>query len=209
MSATGIRKANGELTKRSDLDWYKTPAYAVDAILPHLREPLAWVDPGCGDGAIAERVIRKWSRSMGTGVELDQERLSVARLLPIPVYDGDFLRRGAQWEGPVDLVIGNPPFKMALEFAERGLELVGSKGEVCLLLRAGFLEAKYGSPRDLFLEKYRPDVYVLAKRPRFTAEGGDSATYIWAVWGPSRGEKFVRLRAPGDKHPAAIVHVSR
>lgn len=184
--------------ERAPLDYYRTPAYAVDAILPHLREPRSWLDPGCGDGAIAERVLRRWPSARGIGVELDEHRAQAARLLPLTVYQGSFLDVGRIWDEPFDLVIGNPPFKLALEFAQRALELTEPVGgEVALLLRAGFLEAKHGSERDLFLEVRAPDVYVLAKRPRFTGDGGgDSATYIWAVWRPGSGQRFVRLRAP-------------
>ena len=177
-------------------DFYRTPGWAVDLILPHLREPLTWLDAGCGDGAIAERLLAKWPRSMGMGVELDPARARAATRHQIPVFTDSFLRRGAIWEGPVELVISNPPYTFALEFAERALQLAG-RCEVAFLLRAGFLEAKRGSERDEFLEEHKPDVYLLGRRPRFTGDGGgDSATYAWLVWGPGRGERFVRLRAP-------------
>lgn len=207
MSATGIAKANGDKTERAQLDYYRTPAYAVDAILPHLQPAPRrdgaprWLDPGCGDGAIAERLLAWWPKSEGVGIEIDPDRASVARKLRMVVYQDDFLRQGAIWESRVDLVIGNPPFKQALEFARRGLELL-DLGELALLLRAGFLEAKRGSERDEFLQAHPPDVFLLAKRPRFTGDGGDSATYVWCVWGPGRGERFVRLRSPGNEREA-------
>lgn len=191
-------------------DFYRTPADAVDAVLPHLHQPAAdplavrsdgaprWLDPGCGDGAIAERVLKRWPRSIGVAVELDPARACAARRLPLTVYEGDFLASSPIWAMRYDLIIGNPPYEKALEFAKRALEL---SREVAFLLRVGFLEAKRGSERDEFLEKHRPDVYLLARRPRFRGrgDGGDSATYAWLIWGYGRGDRFARLRAPGDK----------
>lgn len=225
MSATGRGGAALALpglettTGRHPEDFYRTPGWAVDAILPYLRapdaDPLAvradrapfWLDPGCGDGAIAERVIARWPRSEGIGVELDPDRARAARRLPFAVYQGDFLAKSPIWESTVDLVIGNPPYAQALEFLERALQLVErryrgevvGRGDVAFLLRVGFLEAEPGSERDEFLELHRPDVFVLGKRPRFRGrgDGGDSATYAWFVWGMNRGQRFVRLRSPG------------
>lgn len=202
MSATGRKRANGTATVRDPLDYYRTPAYAIDAILPHLREPRVWLDPGCGDGAIAERVIARWPSARGIGVELDAARAQAASArLRCPVWRDDFLRRGALWEpdGGVDLVIGNPPYKQALEFLRRSLELVApTRGEVAFLLRVGFLEAERGSERDELLEEHPPDVYLLAKRPRFRGDGGgDATTYAWCRWWAGSGTRFCRLRSPG------------
>lgn len=205
MSATGVAKANGDQTPRAENDFYRTPAWAVDQILPHLYQPEAgsradgaptWIDAGCGDGAIAQRLLARWPNSTGIGVELDECRAQSARLLPMQVFCTDFIAPEPLLLSRVDLVIGNPPFSQALEFLKRALML---GREVAFLLRSGFLEAKRGSERDMFLEEHRPDVYLLAKRPRFTGDGGDSATYIWAVWRHDSGKSFVRLRAPEVK----------
>jgi hypothetical protein len=220
MSATGRATAPALPGLERDVgrhpeDFYRTPAWAVDAILPHLRvpdaDPLAvrsdgaprWMDPGCGDGAIAERVLARWPRSRGTGVEIDPGRAMAARRLPFIVHDGDFLTATQPiWHFQVDLVIGNPPYEIALPFVRRAIELTGRfNGEVAFLLRVGFLEAKRGSERDALLNEHAPDVYLLAKRPRFRGrgDGGDSTTYAWMVWGMGRGGRFVRLRSPETK----------
>jgi hypothetical protein len=189
-------------------DFYRTPDHAIWAIIPHLRRPRRVVDPGCGDGAIAECGTKAWPDAEFLCVEKDEQRAREASgRLRCPVWHDDYLRRGALWEPEwADLVIGNPPYARALEFVQRSVELVSPVGgEVAMLLRLGFLEAKRGSDRDEFLEAHRPDVYLLAKRPRFRGEGdgGDSATYGWMVWrtGVRREgehlEKFVRLRSPG------------
>ena len=188
-------------------DFYRTPWTAVDPVLPYLRTPRTWIDAGCGDGVIAERVLARWPDTLGIGVELDQERAQAARRLRCMIFTNDFLAVDPIWEAPVDLVISNPPYDAhtgnALSFLRRAIQLaLPNDGEVAFLLRVGFLEAKRGSERDLFLEEHRPDVYLLSKRPRFTGDGGgDKATYFWGVWGPGRGDRFVRLRSPDE--PAA------
>lgn len=204
MSSTGRQKKTAlpgldTIVGRHSEDFYRTPADATDAILPHLREPEVWVDAGCGDAAIASRVLARWPGSNGFGVEISLERAEKARLCGFTVVSGDFLISPTPHDR-IDLVIGNPPYGIALEFARRAIEITTPiGGEVALLLRMGFLEAERDSPRDLFLEEHRPDVYQLAKRPRFRGpgDGGDSATYGWLVWGPGRGERYVRLRPPG------------
>lgn len=201
MSATGratelALPGLNDIVGRHPDDFYRTPGWAVDLILPHLvREqgPPTWIDAGCGDGVIAQRVLARWPASRGFGVEIDPGRAQFARGV-CPVYASDFLAVDPIWFDPVDLVIGNPPYSLALEFLRRALQL---GKEVAFLLRAGFLEARRGSDRDLFLEEHPSDVYLLARRPRFTGDGGgDSATYCWCVWGPGRGTRFCRLRAP-------------
>ncbi|AUX33178.1 MULTISPECIES: methyltransferase [Sorangium] len=208
MSATGRGGAALALPGLEDLvgrhpdDFYRTPVDAVWPVLPHLRPPRRVVDPGCGDGVIAECVIKHWPAAEIICVEKDEQRARDASgRLTCPVWSDDYLRRGAVWEPDwADLVIGNPPYSLALEFLRRSLELVAPVGgEVALLLRLGFLEAERYSERDELLEQHRPDVYVLAKRPRFRGpgDGGDSATYGWLVFGRGRGGRCKRLRSPG------------
>lgn len=77
----------------------------------------------------------------------------------------------------VSAIIANPPYSLALEFAERSLMMTST---VVMLLRLGFLETKR---RYHFNRRYRADVIVLPKRPSFTGDGKtDGAAYGWFVW---------------------------
>jgi predicted RNA methylase len=126
------------------------------------------LDPGCGDGAILSVVSRHVDRV--TGVELDEGRANIARDLLLPgtaIVCADYLNWGerpALTHGdtkPFDLVIGNPPFSLALEFVQVSLKLAPV---VAFLLRLPWLASQ---GRADFLRQKTPSVYVMPKRPEF------------------------------------------
>jgi hypothetical protein len=88
-----------------------------------------------------------------------------------------------EWDKKVDWIITNPPYNLALEFAQTSL--IVAKKKVALLMKINFLE---GVKRKSFLEnsplKY---VYVFSKRQTLTRpdwEGKNKGfiTYAWFVW---------------------------
>ena len=87
--------------------------------------------------------------------------------------------------------ISNPPFKHAVGFIQRTLEIIQPGGRAFFLLRLAFLagqaRARSGIWDDLAA------VYVLPRRPSFTGRGTDSADYCWLEFstshrGPARLE---------------------
>jgi len=84
-------------------------------------------------------------------------------------------------------IITNPPYKTALQFAYKGLELCENK--LALLLRLQFLE---GKERKKFFIKHPPKfVYVFSSRllcakdgdfEAFIKRGGSAIAYAWFVW---------------------------
>ena len=82
-----------------------------------------------------------------------------------------------------DLVIGNPPFKLAEAHLRVFLELP-SKPVVAVLLRMGFLESQ---KRSMFWAQYPVhEVHVFQTRPSFVEGGGgtDSFSYGLFIWRP-------------------------
>ena len=81
-------------TLRPGDDYYATPAWTVDALLAKLSPTDGdawWIDPGCGDGAIMERMIMTAEVSPGfiVGVENDAARATIAReRFPYPFSGG-------------------------------------------------------------------------------------------------------------------------
>jgi hypothetical protein len=155
------------------LEHFATPAWAVDALLRQGVVPLSGLvlDVGCGEGAIAARLIEAWGVQPFRiqGVEIDPRRAEVCRSrLGIQVDTADFL------EGPIDvsaggyaLAISNPPYSKSLAIAERCLALTApQRGTTCLLLRLGWLASK---ERRAILTRSPPDVYVLSSRPSYAA----------------------------------------
>lgn len=163
--------------ERSDLDFYRTPSWCVDAILPHLPKSGIVLEPGCGDGAILEAMIGRGAFHF-IGVELDPARAAKARCFVPAIWEGDYLKLGD--EPMADLVIGNPPFSLAEEFVRKSFRMVKPGGVVAMLLRLNWLE---GQCRANFHREYPSSVFVLPRRPSFTGKGTDATGYAWFVWG--------------------------
>ena len=160
MSSTGRNDV-----RRVD-DFYATPSWCVEAIQPYLPErPCHVIDAGCGTGAIAKALT--YETNIITGVETDEERYLAACEHCRMVLHGDFLDERTVGDADIpliELVIANPPFKLAMEFVRRGLEIAGENGTVCMLLRLAFLESQ--GRRD-FNQANPYDVYVMPQRPSF------------------------------------------
>ncbi len=180
---------------RDTRDFYETPGWSVRAILPRLPLGGRILDPGCGNGAILRALQAAGVKGMDVvGIELDPDLARVARedaSFAWRVDCDDFL--GATDRGSFDLVIGNPPYGLAMEFVQQALSLAAPRnGTVAMLLRLGWL----ASQRRAAFHQARPcDVHVLPRRPSFGNNakgkpGTDSADYAWLVWGPGRGTRW-------------------
>jgi hypothetical protein len=191
-------------------DFFKTPAWVVNAILPFLPTTGAVLDPCCGEGSILD-VVQHGRPTYG--IELDEERASTARVIHI-VATGNALY--LPWPKEARVIIQNPPFSKAEEFVREGIKHVYADmpgdelpiirraeeaNRACaVLLRLAFLESK---KRIAFHREFPADVYPLAHRPSFTGNGKhDSCAYAWFVWGPGRGGRIKVL----DDAPPNVRH---
>lgn len=174
---------------REDRDHYPTPRWCTLALLRYWarwvwapREPMV-LDPACGEGAILEAVRSEIPEASTRGVELDTGRAEAACARRLEVVQGDGLE--IEWGSP-DLVIGNPPYSLATEFAWKTAEWASEEPRRAgaLLLRLSFLEPASG--RAVLFERYRPDVLILPRRPAFDGRGTDSITSAWFCW-PGEG----------------------
>lgn len=176
---------------RQPLDFYATPAPVIDAILPHLPLGGDVLDPCAGDGAILAR-LRAWGvdRSRISGIEIDPVRAAQACEHADTICD-DALHRN--WP-TVGLILANPPFKTAHDWAYRTvMDARHHGGTVALLLRLSFLES---AVRVAFHRTHPSDVYVLPSRPKFVGRKTDSLTCAWFVFGPGRGGRWSILDVP-------------
>lgn len=171
MSAT-----NRTLGVREQHDFYETPEWLTRAFLPALwpsiRSNPRVLEPACGLGAISRIVTEEWRVAVdemdlidyGTGAEV-----------------GDFLT--ADLSGlEYDLVITNPPYRLAQEFVMKALTLAPV---VAMLLRVNFLG---GQKRAAWLRQHTPAIFVTPRRPPFSLNkhgkpGTDATEYAWFVWG--------------------------
>lgn len=167
-------------------DFYYTPEWATEALWnevePLHRKHEVILDVGAGMGSIGS-VLRNRGFTNVTGVEIDPELADVAntqQLAGAPkqnwVHVGDFLR--TQYRD-VDTIIMNPPYSQAMEFITHAVTLQRA-GHVYALLRVGFIGSLR---RAAFHRLYPSHMFILPKRPSFTADGKcDSCDYAWFHW---------------------------
>ena len=175
--------STGRGAVRSPGDYYRTPAWCVDAIRPHLGlgEIDLVFDAGCGTGAIGQALAEGGGCPQISGIELDMGRHVAA--VTCGAYQG--VARGSYLEierlnvGEARVLhIANPPYSLALEFVRKAIALAGDRGRVAMLLRLGFLGSR--KRRD-FHAKHPADVYVLSKRPSFCSSFRCSCGARWSL----------------------------
>jgi len=92
-----------------------------------------------------------------------------------------------------DVIITNPPFKIALPIIKKGLNDVKEGGFVIMLLRLNF----FGSQKRFkFWRKKMPKYcFVHHKRMSFTDKGGtDSIEYCHMVWQKGNSKEFGKIK---------------
>lgn len=189
MSATG--RAPGRVSG----DFYGTPRPYVLALLPELfpRGADVWAtihDPCAGDGAVLSALIEAGFRSTAlSGNEIDPvlRMFCAAETTVIPTL-GDYLAGPPPPpSGGPEIILTNPPYSLALPFAERALGHVKPGGIVAFFLRLGFLASL---ERSEFHRRNPARILICNPRPSFARfiKGGKSTTtdaseYAWFVWG--------------------------
>ncbi len=169
MSATNRGKP------RVALDFYPTPRWLTQAIVPYLGSPLTILEPACGECAIVN-VLREAFPAAG-----------VMAFDIAPPTGIDFLAEDP--EPTYDLIITNPPYSLAQEFVERAkLWRASERSLIVMLLRVNFLGSQ---KRGKWLRVNTPSVYVSPRRPSFGTNkdgkpGTDATEYAWFIWGPGK-----------------------
>ena len=179
-----MSSTNRGAARRKD-DAYYTPDWCVRRLM-EVWNPYGdrWLEPSAGAGNIIRAAKPFTQGAHWTAVELDPEVVAWLGPLADVLLVGDFLDMAPGMARsslpPYDVVIGNPPYSLAMEFVQACLQL----GEhVALLLRLNFVGS---AKRSDFLRRQMPDIYVLPNRPSFTGGKTDSIEYAWFVWGPHR-----------------------
>ena len=158
----------GYSANREKNDFYATPEESTEKLLRVVTFRGRIYEPCCGQGHISEVLVKH-------GYEVFSSDL-VDRGYGTPRVD--FLMETQKY----DNIVTNPPFKNALEFAERALEL--SRYKVALLLKLSFLE---GVARRNFFKRYPPEkVWVFSQRQALMKNGephsGGMLALAWFIW---------------------------
>lgn len=177
-------------TKRNENDFYETPGWVTRAIVPHLRSmglldpDKKILEPAAGRGAIINELV---SHGVFVGnvhsYEIDEGRAEASGSCC-----DDFLSI-AELPVKFDLIITNPPYSLALEFAQHSLTFLRPGGVLALLTRLNWLASQ---KRATWLRSHTPSVFVLPKRPSFTGTGTDATDYAWMLWRAPWGDSLVR-----------------
>lgn len=171
-------------TPRTGLDWFRTPAWATEALLAREAFPGAVWECAAGDGAMADPLAAAGYRVVATDVAPQR-----ADVLP-----RDFLQEQSLPDG-CQSIVTNPPFKLGGEFALHALALGARK--VALIQRLAFLEGA-ARERTLFGPNPPTRVWVFSRRVTMwfgeVADPGDkggSMAFAWIVW--ERGQPGTQL----------------
>lgn len=170
--AARVRMIGGDQGGRRKDDFYPTPQRGIDALLQ--VESFAgdiW-EPACGDGAISKVLEAHGYRVAST--DLVDRGYGEPRI--------DFLME-TKGRGPN--IITNPPFKLAVPFVRKSLDL--TTGKVAMLLKIAFLEGVERS--KLFASTPLARVLVFSQRLAFVPGagarklgGGGMMAFGWFIW---------------------------
>jgi len=166
-NALAGQKNSGEREKN---DFYATPEHATQSLLDMVNFDGDIWEPACGDGAIS-KVLTKNN---------------------FDVHSSDLVDRGygessldfLESDIVADNIITNPPYKLAKQFAEHGLNQ--TNGKVALLLKLNFLESS--GRYEMFKNTPLKHVLVFSKRLTFYEPNSDKKgksgvlAYAWYVW---------------------------
>ncbi len=176
------------------LDYFPTPPWATRAfcehVLPHFEaiDPetglfgVDAIDPACGEGHMVA-VLREYMPAVTASDIFPYGFGGVADFThPDEVY------------APRGWVITNPPFKLAVDFVQRALQI--ARRGVAMLVRTAFLE---GEERHALLFGPNPPALVAQyiervpmHKGRWSVNGTTATSYCWLVWaaGGSREPRF-------------------
>jgi hypothetical protein len=191
------------------LDYFPTPPWATRALCKHvlanhlnITSDSAW-DPACGEGHMSAVLAEFFAPVIATDI-FDYSGADRAHWAPGWLRSQDFLDEKANTP-VVDWIITNPPFKVAIDFALRAIDLahVG----VAMLVRTQWLES-VGRYQRLF-EPRPPTIFapfverVPMVKGCWDPTASTATSYAWFVW--IRGEEYApaittKLIPPGCRN---------
>ena len=138
------------------LDDYQTPQYAVEPLIPYLKDrgfKVIW-ECACGKGYLVDALRRHGFKVIASDI----------------IYGQDFL----SWtpDNDWDCIVTNPPYSLRYEFIKRAYELGKSW---CMLMTLTTLEGK----RQRLFEKYGIELLLLDKRVNFETPSGGKGSGSW------------------------------
>lgn len=160
-------------------DFFPTPPECYE-VLPrfiNFGNITSFLEPCAGDGRILNWVAELTKNNsphcycMGVDIQGDYGKVDYL------TYKSDYR---------FDLIVTNPPYSNALQFAAK---MIRDARIVVSLMRLDFLGSQ--GRKDFFNQNPLYSLYVLTKRPSFTKNGKtDQYNYGWFVWCKPEGCKI-------------------
>ena len=180
---------------RVENDYYATNPKAVEMLLTNYTFDASTIlEPCVGGGHIANAINNFFANQrVITGLDLVDRG-----------YPNTIVQNFLTWETDKKFegIITNPPFSLAQEFIEKGMELLTDDGQMAMFLKIQFLE---GAKRKEFFEKYPPKyIYVFRNRMATWNNGNEvdpntgkrwatTMCHAWFIWEKgSKTEPIIR-----------------
>ena len=160
--------------EREKHDYYATEPKATEWLCRIEKFEGKILEPSCGEGHIS-RVLSAY------GYEVESRDL-IDRGFGTP--NMDFLSaRNTFFDGNI---VTNPPYRYALEFVEKALDIIPPGKKVAMFLKLTFLESRR---RKVFFEKYPLlRVWISSSRLKCAMNGdfektaNNAVSYGWFIW---------------------------
>jgi hypothetical protein len=169
-----LAASNHSSSEREKNDFYATDPKAIDLLLEKENfSDLIW-EPACGQGHLSKRLEQNGYEVLST--DLIDRGFGIAGV--------NFLNQGSAPAG-CD-IITNPPYKFAVDFTIRALNLLEPGHKLALFLKIQFLEGK--ERKKLFLNFPPKKIYVSSSRLKCAINGdfeninSSAVYYAWFVW---------------------------
>lgn len=163
--------------ERQNEDYYATEPKAAELLLQLESFSSNIWECACGEGHLS-RVFEKAGYIVKSSDLIDRGFGEIGL---------DFLSNdNIEWNGDI---ITNPPYKYALEFVEKALQVIPIGNKVAMFLKIQFLEGK--ARKKLFIDQPPKTIYVSSSRltcakngefEKMKAGGGSAVAYAWYVW---------------------------
>lgn len=158
------------------LDYFPTPPWATRALFEHVLPEVPWKyqsvhEPACGEGYMSEPIKEYAHEVLSTDIfDYGYQDFVFDYLNSNPCH-------GFNW------VITNPPFKLAAEFIQKGIDADISQAH---FVRSAFFES-VGRYNNIFKDNPPTTVAVFVERVplvkgRVDEKAGSATSYAWFVW---------------------------
>lgn len=165
-------------SEREKHDYYATEPKATEVLLENETFNHNVWECACGAGHIARELSMAGHNVLATdlvcrgyGLNRPLDFLTI-KLKDNKKYAGD--------------IITNPPYRYALEFAQKALDIVQTGNKVAMFLKLTFMESqkrkkffKENPPRVIYVSSSR---LTCAKNGRFDKKKSGAIAYAWFVW---------------------------